>query len=70
MSKHGRAHTCRKSCCWTPYSVCGKHGNCGCHLGTDAAQARQDMAEVIALEQARLESVRERKKPPVWKGRR
>lgn len=24
---------CKKSCCWSPFGVCGRRQTCGCHTG-------------------------------------
>ncbi len=61
---HGRKTKCRKGCCFTPFDVCAKNGNCACHFGN--REGREDLAAVIAMEQARLERARARRKESTW----
>lgn len=61
---HGRKTKCMKGCCWNPYGVCAKRGLCACHTGN--AEGKEDLAAVIALEQARLERVRPRRRESTW----
>lgn len=60
---HGRKTKCRKGCCWTPFSVCGRSGDCSCHTGY--RERDEDVAAVISMEQARLDKAR-RLELPFW----
>ena len=43
---NGRRGTCKGACCKTPFGVCAKSGNCGCHY-------RPDVAAQVAAEDVR-----------------
>lgn len=37
--------TCKKSCCWTPYS-CARQRQCGCHTGHQPIMNRVSQLEL------------------------
>lgn len=59
----GRKTKCRKGCCWTPFGVCAKSGDCGCHAGY---REREELAEVISIEQARRDAARRADRYRPW----
>lgn len=60
---YGRKTKCRKGCCFTPFDVCAKGGNCPCHSGY--REREEDVAAVISMEQARMDAAR-RLELPAW----
>jgi len=61
MSSTGRRGICKRSCCWSPMGVCGRSGNCPCHVYAVAVQATDD-ERILRILRAPAEKVKECKR--------